>query len=250
MNAHKTGKLLFALSGMLILTSACSASPSGPTGTPAPNPSATAVPTSTAIPGFEGWSVVNPQAVDVRVEDGSLVMTLKQHALWFMEQRGVLVYRPVTGNFRITADVLTAKSSDPSVPPGDGSSIQLGGLMARDGSGGQEDYVFIVVGEDTDGLSVETKSTREGLSKWNGPGWDSGQAELRLCRFNETFNLYKRHIGLNEDWNLAEAYQRPDLPETLQVGLNLYTDGTPDLRVRYENLRIEPVSGQAECAAN
>lgn len=62
-----------------------------------------------------------------------------------------------------------------------------------------------------------------------------------------TDNLYKRHSGTGEAWILAESYQRPDLPETLQVGANIYTDSTPDLRVRYEDLRIEPVSDEAEC---
>jgi hypothetical protein len=168
-----------------------------------------------------------------------------------MDQRGVLVYKLVTGNFKITADVIAAKNSDPSQAPGDGQSVQLGGLMARNGDTISQNYVFIVVGEGAEGhLAVETKTTQDNLSKYEGPAWDSGQAELRLCRVTETFNLYKRHIGANQTWTLAESYQRPDLPATLQVGANIYTDSKPDLRVRYENLKIETISSQEDCTTD
>jgi len=261
------------LFGGLVLLAACTTPPVGPTATltlpasPAftPLPSATAQQPATAtsppapaaratatpiqIPGFESWTVFKPQAVEVAVEDGALILTLRQRALWFMNERGVLVYQLVTGNFKITANVLAARASDPSQPPGQGRSVQLGGLMARDGSAGTEDYVFIVVGYDGDGLSVETKTTQDSESQWKGPAWGSGQAGLRLCRFGDLFHLYKRHAGTAEAWTLAESFQRPDLPETLQVGANIYSDSVPDLTVRYDDLRIEPVSGEADCTA-
>jgi hypothetical protein len=185
--------------------------------------------------------------VDIKSENGSLIVTLKRRALWFMEQRGVLVYKSIDGNFKITADVHTAKHSDPTQPPGGNGSVQLGGLMARNGNGGQENYVFIVVGADSDGLSVETKNTMESLSKYNGPAWDSADAGLRLCRFGKTFNLYKRHVNTNETWTLAASFDRPDLPDSLQVGLNIYTDSAPDLQIRYENVKIEPITSVGEC---
>lgn len=207
----------------------------------------TATLTPTPVPGFEGWSVFNPGAVDIQSEKGSLILTLTRHALWFMQQRGVLVYKPVSGNFTVTADVHTSKHSDPTKPPGGDGSVQLGGVMTRNGNGGQENYVFIVVGDDGDGISIETKNTTEGLSKFNGPAWDSADAELRLCRIGQTFTLYKRHIHTNETWILATSYDRPDLPDELQVGVNIYTDSTPDLQIRYDNIKIDPVASADEC---
>ncbi len=245
---------------LLIMLSACAAPsatslpvpPSTVTSTPSPVPTAkptkTEIPTATPIPGFEEWSVINPQSVDIKVQnDGSLLLILKRHALWFMQQRGVLLYKPVSGDFKITADVYTAKSSDPSQPPGGDKTVQLGGLMARNGNSGQENYVFIVVGDDGNGLSVETKNTTQGLSKFDGPYWGSGEAELRLCRIGQAFNLYKRHINANEPWTLATSYDRPDVPETLQVGLNIYTDSSPDLQIHFENIKIESISSKADC---
>jgi hypothetical protein len=143
--------------------------------------------------------------------------------------------------------VHTAKSSDPNQPPGGDGTVQLGGLMARNGKGGQENYVFIVVGDDGDGLSVETKDTLESFSKYNGPAWDSPDAELRICRIGQAFNLYKRHVDSSESWQLADTFERPDLPDELQVGVNIYTDAQPDLQIRYEKIRIEPVSSAADC---
>jgi hypothetical protein len=122
--------------------------------------------------------------------------------------------------------------------------------MARGSTPGGENYVFIVVGDDGDGLSVETKTTRNSVSEWEGPAWGSGEAELRLCRVSATFTTYKRHVGANEAWTLAKSFDRPDLPPTLQVGANIYSDSSPNLRVRYENLRIEPVASEAECMSD
>ncbi len=209
-----------------------------PSQTPSPlptvKPTKTVAPTATNISGFEDWSAFNSHLVDITTENGSLILTLKHHALWFMEQRGVLVYKSVDGNFKITADVHTSKNSDPTQPPGGDGSVQLGGLMTRNG-------------EDGDGLSIETKNTTDSFSKYHGPEWDSSDAELRLCRFGHTFNLYKRHVDSNEPWRLAESFDRPDLPDILQVGVNIYTDSAPDLRVQFDQLRIETVADQAAC---
>jgi len=185
--------------------------------------------------------------VDIKVQGHDLLATLKYHVLWFMTQRGELIYKPVSGDFKITANVHTSKSSDPNQPPGGDGSVQLGGVMARNGDSARENYVFVVVGDDGDGLSIETKNTQDSFSKYSGPSWDSPDAELRICRVGQTFNLYKRHIDSKETWGLAATFDRPDLPDELQVGVNLYTDSQPDLQVRYQNIDIQPVSSAADC---
>ena len=135
---------------------------------------------STAIPGWEIWSVFNTTVVEITVDEEALILTLTRRALWFMGQRGVLIHQPVSGNFKITADVYTIKESDPSQPPGDDESVQLSGLMIRNGGGGPENYVFIVVGDDGNGLSVETKNTVDNFSKYDGPSWGSSVGMLRM----------------------------------------------------------------------
>jgi hypothetical protein len=40
---------------------------------------------------------------------------------------------------------------------------------------------------------------------------------------------------------------RQDLPQTLQVGANIYTDGVPDITARFEGLAIEPLEDGEDC---
>jgi len=208
--------------------------------------SAVASPASSALAGFDGWSAIKPFSVDIGVDKGALVMTLTHQALWFNADRGVLFSRLVDGDFRITATVRAAKTSAPAAPPGGDGTVQLGGLMAR-ADRTPEDYVFIVVGDDGDGPSIETKSTDDSVSTYDGPLWTSTAADLRLCRVGSVFSLYKRLPGTSDAWATAVTYDRPDLPGTLQVGANIYSGSAPDLTVRYENLVIEQVSTTLDC---
>jgi hypothetical protein len=189
-----------------------------------------------------------PFSVDSSVDDGTLVLTLTHQALWFNADRGVLFSKPVNGDFRITATVRATKTSDPSAVPGGDGTVQLGGLMAR-ADRTPEDYVFIVVGDDGDGPSVETKSTDDSVSVYEGPSWPSAAADLRLCRVGDAVTLYKRVAGSSEAWDLAKTYHRNDLPETLEVGANIYSGSAPDLIVRYEDLKVEQVADAADCTA-
>ena len=218
-----------------------------PSPVPTVRPTKTNAPTATAIPGFEDWTVFLPGAVNIQADGDALVLTLVRQALWFMNDRGVFLYKPVTGDFKITAEVHTSKHSDPSQPPGGDGSVQLGGLMARSGEGGSENYVFIVAGDDGNGTSIETKNTTDGISEYDGPAWDSPDVELRICRVGATFRLYKRHLGSEESWIPAATFDRADLPETLQVGVNIYSNDEPDLQIRYENISIDAITDATEC---
>lgn len=258
----KSHSYLVFLPITILLLVSCAAPPTATpvstttTSSPAPTSTSTNAPTATAmstpleissIPGFEDWSVNNPSAVEVQAEGEALILILRRRVLWFMDRQGVLAYTPVEGDFRITADLYTTKRSDPSQTPGGDGTVQLGGLMARNATGSQENYVFIVIGDDGNGLSVETKNTIDDFSEYDGPSWDSPNASLRLCRAGRTFHLYKRHIDSNEPWILAASFERPDLPESLQVGVNIYTNSTPDIQIRYENISIETLASLDEC---
>jgi hypothetical protein len=205
-------------------------------------------PVPSALPGLAGWSVVTPNAVEIAVADGSIELTLTRRALWFQGQQGVLVGQPVTGDFRVSATVqATDRTGAPLRDRGDGL-VELGGLMARADNAVRENYVFIVVGTDEDGLSVETKSTRDSISHFEGPAWPSSDADLRLCRVGATFTAFKRPAGGHGAWTKAATFDRPDLPETLRVGPNVYSNGRPDLQVTVRDLRIEPISDAASCS--
>lgn len=98
-----------------------------------------------------------------------------------------------------------------------------------------------------DDLSVETKTTRDGQSDYEGPPWPSGDADLRICRLGPTFRLYKRAIG-DGAWTLGATYARDDLPAALQVGLNIYSIAPrPDLLATFDEVRFAPAAAEADC---
>ncbi|MBK6687679.1 MAG: hypothetical protein IPG45_24610 [Deltaproteobacteria bacterium] len=196
------------------------------------------------------WSVFHPELLNVAVSGGSLRMSVIQHALWFQNDEGTLIYKNVTGDFKLTSAVQARRTTNSNLAAD--RYVHLGGLMARDGNSASENYVFIVVGYDENDLSVETKTTVNGNSTFVGPSWPSGDAELRLCRVGNTFVVYKRAIGAGS-WTEAARWDRPDLPATLQVGPNAYAfatgmPGAPDLTVNFDAAVFAPVSGLADCA--
>jgi hypothetical protein len=196
------------------------------------------------------WTFFRDDVADVLVENGSMSITMTRPQLWFNANTSSFLYKLVTGDFKVTSRVRARKSSDPNAPPT--HTIHLGGVMARDPNSAQENYVFIVVGVDPQDVSVETKSTVNSASDYVGPPWSSTEAELRLCRVGATFRLYKRELGAGV-WTLAMTYERPDLPDTLQVGGNAYAgamNGMFDLRVFFDEITFAPASGEGDCSAD
>jgi hypothetical protein len=214
--------------------------PNGPDDTGAPGSS------DLGIPGYDGWQLINGADVDVGATDAGLAMTLTKRALWFQASKGVLFYTTISGNFRITSTVETSKTSDSSQDPGGDGTTQLAGIMAR-AQTPQENYVFIAVGSDSNGLSVETKSTTDNDSKFEGPAWPSGDAELKLCRIGADVTMWKREINSGDDFTLAATYRRPDLPAELQVGANIYSDSAPDITALFPDLTVEPLDPGEAC---
>lgn len=213
-----------------------------------------ALPVSELSDDFEGaaldpsWSQLGPELVDIVVEGGQLAVTMTQQALWFHGATGFLLHKRAAGDFKATAVVRARRASDPAAPAD--AFVHLGGIMARhpEPQNG-EDYVFIVVGRDEQDLSVETKTTDDGTSTYDGPAWPSGDAELRLCRVGSVFVLLKRAIG-DAAWIEAAEHDRGDLPDPLDVGINVYSGATPDLRVLVDAIDFEPVASIGDCAAD
>ncbi len=221
----------------------------GPAASPGAQPtaSATNAPSGTPIPGFADWRTINPQAVRISVEDGALVMRLVGPALWLNEDKGVLFFREVTGDFRATATVRTSKTSDSSTPPGQDGTVQLAGLMARTEIPA-ENSVFIVSGSIGMSTGLETKTTTSGRSVWVQRGLPTGgDAALKVCRVGFSFLMLWRHVDTDEGWTLMSTFERRDMPQTLQVGANIYTDAVPDVTARFEHLNVEPLLPGAAC---
>jgi hypothetical protein len=194
---------------------------------------------------------VNGDAFERTLGGGELHLRPTKNTLWFnADATGALLYKPVTGNFKLTTAVKARRASDPSKPVGP-TDYQFGGIMARAPNASQENYVFVVVGDRGPTIQTETKSTTNGESSVKGDDWPSGDAQLRLCRIGSTFHLYARPYD-GGTWKIAAQwgppYERKDLPATLQVGPIAYawTD-TPDLRASFDYVRFEPAASEADC---
>ena len=194
------------------------------------------------------WSVIRPDllAITPMPASGQLRLSAPAQSLWYNTSTGPLVFQNARGDFSVTARVRVRRATNPSAPPT--QRVHLAGLMARAPGGGPESYVFIVVGQDVDDLSVETKTTVGGVSTFAGPSWPTGDAELRICRFGSTFELFKRELA-GGPFVSAATYARGDLPADLQVGPFLYADSaSPDLAATFDEVTFATVTSAADCA--
>jgi hypothetical protein len=117
-----------------------------------------------------------------------------KNTVWYKKDQGPGLVKLVTGNFKVTSTVRARRASAPGEPVSNG--YQFAGLIARDPASAKPDakesYVFNVVGYRGDYLSVETKTTKRDHSDVEGPAWPSADAELRICRKDDVFRVYKR----------------------------------------------------------
>jgi hypothetical protein len=198
------------------------------------------------------WMTLNGTAamplIDISIASGALHITARtgQDGVWFQGSTKSLVYKLLTGYyFKVTTTAHPRKRTDANVAPT--NALHVGGIMARDPSShgdNTENYLFTMVGSNESAQpGVEIKSTVNGQSVWQEPTWATPlAAELRMCRIKSDFYLYKRAPGaatwvLSNQMNQAAPVSRPDLPETLQVGLALNFRGpTNDLDVAFDDI--------------
>lgn len=173
----------------------------------------------------EGW----PSQWKTLEVSGGLLRIEPYSSAWVDGYRAPFVFREVTGDFVVTTRI-RARGQQTDVPK---SGWSLTGLMARAPRPGVtpgtwtttgENWVFLTVGTaDAVGQpQLEDKTTRSGRSRLrtrpSRPGW----VELRLARVGPAVLLLRRFEG--EAWVLHQRFEREDLPPTLQVGVNAYTD--------------------------
>lgn len=210
--------------------------------------SAEPTPAGTPVPGYEDWSTINAEAVRITRAGDALVLELVGSVLWFEAEQGVLFHTEVTGSFRAIATVRTAAASDADAPPGRDGTIQLAGLMARTDATEPENSVFVAAGSLGESTGVETRSTTDDVSYSTQTTTSGlGDADLRLCREGDTLRTAFRPAGSSGAWVPISTWDRPDMPDALQVGASISTNATPDLVARFEGLAIEPLGAGEAC---
>ena len=173
----------------------------------------------------EGWNA--DQLQTFKADAGWLTM-IPYTSTWYMDYRGPLVYKEVTGDFIVTTKLQTTNRAGNDAPH---SLFSLGGLMirtprtdnARTWQGGRENYVFLSLGcaDQSGNYQFEVKTTSGGQSDLEKIPAAGGEAYLQIAKIGPNIVcLHKQH----GEWMVHKRYQRPDMPDSLQVGMTVYTD--------------------------
>lgn len=168
-----------------------------------------------------------PKWAEPRVEAGKLVLQPVASG-WFEDNQAGHLYRPVTGDFIVTA-AMEVRGTAAALPQ---TEFSLAGIFVRaphevsadSWQPGEENWLFLSAGTASPAGTpqYEIKTTTDSLSTLSILPATEGPTELRIARHGELFTLMVRPEG--EDWRVLDQYIRPDLPETLNVGLTAYAD--------------------------
>jgi hypothetical protein len=173
----------------------------------------------------EGWNADQIQRLSF--QDGWMTIVPFTNT-WYMDYRGVLLYKDVPGDFVVTTRLHVTGRDGKSAP---NALFSLGGIMvrsprsdnARNWRAGGENYVFLSLGsaDRVGNYQFEVKTTTQSNSNLEKILAASGNAELKVARVGSNMILLRKQ-GAN--WVVHKRYSRPDMPATLQVGLTTYTD--------------------------
>ena len=192
----------------------------------------------TSLEGWQDHTVEGFSAkwAEPRVENGALVLEPTSSG-WFEDMQAGHLYREVTGPFVVTARV-KVEGTEATLPQ---TLFSLGGLFARapkpdltaaDWEPGQEDWMFFALGSafPAGTPQFEVKTTYDSLSTLKihdaSAVYEGGEPQwidLRLARQGELFTLLHRIEG-EDEFTMLDQFIRPDLPDTLNVGLTAYAD--------------------------
>lgn len=179
-----------------------------------------------------GWSEHLPTGFtrkwrEPRIEDGRLVLQPLSSG-WYEDNQAGHLYHPVAGDFIATTRI-EVTGTDAALPQ---TPFSLAGLFVRAPRGvsaatwapGQENWLFFSIGTAAPPGEphYEIKTTTNSLSTLKILPSPTGPVDLRIARHGELFTLLARQPG--GDWQVKDQMIRPDLPETLNVGLTAYAD--------------------------
>jgi hypothetical protein len=207
------------------------------------------VPLSSLSDTFDGaglsprWSVHNPGLLSATVSGGALHLQPTAGGplvTWYADGEGPLVYKNVTGDFTVTAIVRADDPVNPSQPPP--TEYRLGGLTVRNPAAppGAHNWAHVTVGGGTAAIpiAVEDKTTVNSTSDLRLYPIQNPRGEIRITRQGTSISLYFRDTAA-QTWSLLRSHARPDLPQTLQVGLNVSSwQSPPRVRIHVEEIRF------------
>ena len=210
----------------------------------------------------EGWGANQLELLDVNATQPGAMVMMPFTSTWYNDYRGELTFKEVQGDFVVTTDVTVSRRGGGGAPR---SQYSLGGIMLRAPRAitpatwhpGGENYLFLSIGagDHVATFQYEVKSTTSSNSQLTLSPAAGGHAQIQWVRVGAAF------IALRNDgsgWTVHRRYARADLPQTLQVGMTVYTDfptastfspavhnatvihsGFPDLVATFDYFRFE-----------
>jgi hypothetical protein len=156
-----------------------------------------------------------PGQLDIGRTNAGMLTMVPSRSWWVDGTRGFFVYKQVAGDFAVTVRIRPSGRGTP-VPTVNWS---LAGLLLRApaSAGGSEQWVGYTAGF-VNAPVVERKTTRSGRSELRLIAVEPGWIELRAARIGPLVMVLRRQSG--QQWTLDAVYERPELPDTLQVGID------------------------------
>jgi hypothetical protein len=190
------------------------------------------------------WKWLKPNLIDYRFDKSGLTMIVKEESVWWRNNSAAGLFHLIDGDVEFQVYVRTRKASDNTSYPD--RDYQFGGIILRNPLSnavfGRENYIFNVIGYRGYKLQVETKSTENGFSKVVAKDWPSGDAELKVVRNGFHIKMYARELH-STNWILINSLERKDLPDTLEIGLIVYSTGVgergTDIAINFKDLKID-----------
>lgn len=148
-----------------------------------------------------------------------------------IDRTGNLTFVEVIGDFDVCMEAQAFDGTLSTPPTADGTA-KIVALMAHDPTRpvGHRNFVHIGMGRAPNrdagaGVVIEHKTHVESVSTWNTivhPSPSDCRCWLRIARVGSRFFMYYGTDGVT--WTLAATFDRPDLPQLLEVGFTLYAE--------------------------
>ena len=177
----------------------------------------------------EGWNANQLELFDINKIYKGQAALMPYTSTWYKDWRGVLLFKPVKGDFVLTTRVKVTGRDGKSAPR---SNYSLAGLMARAPRSitpetwqpGGENYVFVSLGaaNQPGNYQFEIKTTINSDSRLHMIPANTNDAQLQIARLGQTIVLLVKTP--QDPWRILVRFPRPDFPQELQCGLCTYTD--------------------------
>ncbi|MBS1197559.1 MAG: hypothetical protein H6R18_1344 [Proteobacteria bacterium] len=174
---------------------------------------------------------------------------------WYMNGRGVFVFKEIQGNFAAETKLRVGRISDAGQWPR--GLFNSAGFVVRDpaSTSGKENWIMVNIGYQYAGLGRETKTTRNSHSELNliDIPTTANTGKLLICRVGNIFRMY-HWLAHETDWvaeDTPREFKRDDFPATVQVGLTINAYETPrETLAEFDYVRFSKPISFDDCLSN